>query len=699
MRGKILLVLVLIFYCDLSAQKRQCFIFDAGGLNANDKLTALTIAGIVNRDTAQLYLKGIRQSWSYSLADSYYWIEIYKEYGNAQFEFIYGIDNLINKYKYYFAGAIVYDTTKFFSNFDGQNFLWQGEVAAMIGALTNRIPLSMKKAQGLGLNIVDSVIIIDHFGNEPATKFPAKLNDPLHIWNSNSYTNEQQYYKLLDTAIKYILPRCNPFKISNREITDYYVKERMFMINVGATEPDGLDFSKLLEQRAKLIEDCLKYLSQKNPNKIKHFYGWINPEPLVQWISAYGFSFHEANVPNMSFHSSYPIPENFIFENKSKQLSTEDTILSNKYYVLILGSEGDACNWVNTFQAGAWLSPKRGKIPVNWGWNLHIFEDCPFLAYYNYSTATKNDGFVSVLSPLGYIYVDVLPNGVINDAIEKSRYLMNKYNVDNIYGYKHYCGQGTCNYRGITIRNNYVLSNYANFQKSIDVKLTLVFEPLLPNQQPKVQDGHLFFNHAPAYGSGDVATFYANAYSGPNDITIFADRITNYLKTKTKPFFMLGGYQRYRQDNNFSSRTDPSYADVNLTMLEQMYNKVKSDATIGNDVEFVTIEKFSYLLRKHLNLPVDTENNNLIIEKYAMYAYPNPFNPATNIIVKNIKSGNYTIDIYNILGQKVYTLYNGYLEKGNNKFIFNANNFASGIYFVKFIGDNINLTYKLLLQR
>ncbi len=143
----------------------------------------------------------------------------------------------------------------------------------MIGALTNRIPLSMKKAQGLGLNIVDSVIIIDHFGNEPATKFPAKLNDPLHIWNSNSYTNEQQYYKLLDTAIKYILPRCNPFKISNREITDYYVKERMFMINVGATEPDGLDFSKLPEQRAKLIEDCLKYLSQKNPNKIKHFYG------------------------------------------------------------------------------------------------------------------------------------------------------------------------------------------------------------------------------------------------------------------------------------------------------------------------------------------------------------------------------------------------------------------------------------------
>ncbi len=123
MRGKILLVLVLIFYCDLSAQRRQCFIFDAGGLNANDKLTALTIAGIVNRDTAQLYLKGIRQSWSYSLADSYYWIEIYKEYGNAQFEFIYGIDNLINKYKYYFAGAIVYDTTKFFSNFDGQNFL------------------------------------------------------------------------------------------------------------------------------------------------------------------------------------------------------------------------------------------------------------------------------------------------------------------------------------------------------------------------------------------------------------------------------------------------------------------------------------------------------------------------------------------------------------------------------------------------
>lgn len=696
---KKILYFVIIITALVFGQKKKCYIFDGGGLSANDKLTALTIAGIVNRDSSNLYLMGIKQSWSYSLADSYYWIEMYKNYGNAQFEFIYGIDNLIRKFANYYNGAIVYDTTKYFSNFTGQSFLWQGEVAAMIGALTNRIPLSPKKAAGLGLNVVDSVTIIDYFDGDTPIKFPAKLNDPKHIWNSSAYTNEQQYYKILEAAIQYLLPRCNPLKMSNREITDYYVKERMFMINLGATEPDGLDFSKLPEERAKLIEDCLVYLSNKNPNKIKHFYGWINPEPLVQWISAYGFSFHESNVPNMSFHSSYSIPKDFQFINKSKQLTAQDTILENKYYVMILGSEGDACNWVNTFQAGAWLSTKRGTIPVNWGWNLQIFDDCPFLAYYYYSTATYKDGFVSVLSPLGYIYVDVLPNSVLNDAINKTKYLMNKYQIDNFYGYKHYCGQGTCTYRGVTIRNNYVLSNYASFQNSVSANLTLVFEPLLPNQQPKLLDGHLFFGHCPASGSGDVATFYANAYSGSNDITVFSDRIVNYLKTKTKPFFMLGGYQRFRQDNNFSSRTDPSYADINLTMLQQMYSKVTADPTIGKDVEFVTVEKFSYLLRKHLKLPVEIEQNNVKPINYSLTCFPNPFNPTTNLLVSIGKGGNYKIDIYNILGQKIETLFDGYLEIGSTRFLIDGNKLSSGIYIVSLKGENVNLNQKIILQR
>lgn len=676
----------------------KCYIFDGSGLNANDKLTALTIAGIVNRDTSRLYLIGIRSSWSFSLADSYYWIEAYKNYGGATFEFIYGIDNLIRKFKYKINGAIIYDTTKYFSNFSGQSFLWQGEVATMIGALCDRIPMSEKKAQNLGLDIQDSVVIKDYFDNDAEIKFPAKLNQTHHIWNSNIYTNEYQYYKLLEICIEKILSLCNPFKISNREVTDYYVKERMFMMDLGATEPDGLDFSKLPEQRAKIIEDCLKYLKNKYPNKIKHFYGWINPEPLVQWISAYGFSFHESNVPNMSFHSSFPIDSTFKFINKSKELSATDTLLEDKYYVIILGSEGDACNWVNTFQAGAWLSNKRGSIPINWGWNLQIFDDCPFLAYYYYKTQTVKDGFVSVLSPLGYIYTDVLPSETFNVAIEKSKNLMKKYGVDIIYGYKHYCGSGTCNYRGISISNNYNLNNYSFFQNSIDAKMTFVFEPLLPNQQSKVYNNHLFFGHCPAYGSGDVQTFYAPAYSGNNDITVFANRIINYLKNKPKPYFMFGGYQRLRQDNNFSSRTDPSDVDINLTMLEQMYNKVYSDPTIGKDVQFVTVDKFYYLLNKYLSL---TKNDHNIFKKlnYELYNYPNPFNPNTNIVFTTPTANNYTIKIYNILGQEIAILYNGYLSAGMHKFEFNAENINSGIYLVNIISDNKNMVHKIILQK
>ena len=60
--------------------------------------------------------------------------------------------------------------------------------------------------------------------------------------------------------------------------------------------------------------------------------------------------------------------------------------------------------------------------------------------------------------------------------------------------------------------------------------------------------------------------------------------------------------------------------------------------------------------------------------------YPNPFNPSTTISIGLPVKSDISLDVYNIVGEKVLTLYNGELEAGNYDYNVNASNLSSGIY-------------------
>ena len=79
--------------------------------------------------------------------------------------------------------------------------------------------------------------------------------------------------------------------------------------------------------------------------------------------------------------------------------------------------------------------------------------------------------------------------------------------------------------------------------------------------------------------------------------------------------------------------------------------------------------------------------------------YPNPFNPTTTIKFAIAKSGNFTLNVFNILGQKVETLINGNLSAGEHQISFNANNLASGLYIYQLRGNSVNLTKKMMLLK
>jgi len=80
--------------------------------------------------------------------------------------------------------------------------------------------------------------------------------------------------------------------------------------------------------------------------------------------------------------------------------------------------------------------------------------------------------------------------------------------------------------------------------------------------------------------------------------------------------------------------------------------------------------------------------------------YPNPFNSETRIKY-SVAHGSYvSLKIYNIYGQELKTLVSEFQQIGNYNINFNANEFASGLYFyIISFGGKIKITHKMILLR
>jgi hypothetical protein len=63
--------------------------------------------------------------------------------------------------------------------------------------------------------------------------------------------------------------------------------------------------------------------------------------------------------------------------------------------------------------------------------------------------------------------------------------------------------------------------------------------------------------------------------------------------------------------------------------------------------------------------------------------YPNPFNNGIKLELSIPERGEYVMEIYNIAGQRIHTLYNGNLTRGSHSFKWQVNsNISSGLYFL-----------------
>ncbi len=94
-----------------------------------------------------------------------------------------------------------------------------------------------------------------------------------------------------------------------------------------------------------------------------------------------------------------------------------------------------------------------------------------------------------------------------------------------------------------------------------------------------------------------------------------------------------------------------------------------------------------------------------IASEYAVMSnYPNPFNPQTTISYEINVGGNVELAVYNMLGQQIVSLRNGFVEAGKYNAVWNSidshgNEVASGIYMLKLTTESQVISNKITLLR
>lgn len=93
-----------------------------------------------------------------------------------------------------------------------------------------------------------------------------------------------------------------------------------------------------------------------------------------------------------------------------------------------------------------------------------------------------------------------------------------------------------------------------------------------------------------------------------------------------------------------------------------------------------------------------TQQNNVTPEAFKLYdAFPNPFNPETNIRFELPVNTIVKLDIFDVTGKLAAELINSELKKGIYTYRFNAGNLASGVYFYRLTSENTVISKSFVL--
>jgi hypothetical protein len=186
----------------------------------------------------------------------------------------------------------------------------------------------------------------------------------------------------------------------------------------------------------------------------------------------------------------------------------------------------------------------------------------------------------------------------------------------------------------------------------------------------------------------------------PVELTSFAASVTNLgqvmLNWETATEINNQGFEIERRTESSEYRTVGFVEGYGTTTEQRSYSYL--DQTVEQGVNFYRLKQvdfdgsFSYSDEIEVDvtgpLTFNLDQN-----------YPNPFNPSTNINFSIPESGNVRLAVYNLVGEEVAILVDGFTHAGFYEATFDASNLPSGIYLYKLQSANSVQTKKMMLLK
>ena len=121
------------------------------------------------------------------------------------------------------------------------------------------------------------------------------------------------------------------------------------------------------------------------------------------------------------------------------------------------------------------------------------------------------------------------------------------------------------------------------------------------------------------------------------------------------------------------------------------------------DLSGVTPAEFGNLIvvRRGVGVMVGTPVNPPapVPTEFSVSTYPNPFNAVANIELDLAVASEVSVNVFDVQGRLAATLLNGSVNSGKTRLQWNAENFSSGIYFVRVTAGELTKNAKLVLMK
>ncbi len=114
---------------------------------------------------------------------------------------------------------------------------------------------------------------------------------------------------------------------------------------------------------------------------------------------------------------------------------------------------------------------------------------------------------------------------------------------------------------------------------------------------------------------------------------------------------------------------------------------------------FPAIVDSPYIYIHQTTFITDVKDESAQSLNYQLQVYPNPFNPATNIVYSIPYRGRVEIKLYSMLGREIRNLYSGEAEGGDHQLTLDGSDLASGIYFISLRAQEYFKTQKIILLK